>query len=61
MKITCRGKNSLRRALILERKSFFINKIMSGELNPIETEEAIAKVARCNEILFEIKMNASTE
>lgn len=56
---TYRERRNLRQTIIQERKKFYLEKIMTGELNPVETEEIIAKIVKCNEILFEIAMKAS--
>ena len=49
-------KTNLRKQIIIERKNFYLSKIMAGELSAIETEEIVKKVAKCNEILFQLSM-----
>jgi len=49
-------RTNMKKQIIIERKNFYLSKIMSGDLNPRETEEIVMKVAKCNEILFQISM-----
>ena len=49
-------KTNLRKQIIIERKNFYLSKIMTGELGPKETEEVVMKVVECNEILFKLSM-----
>ena len=59
MKNIWKDRTGLKKQIILERKNFYLMKVMSGELNPIQTEDAIMKITKCNEILFEMSMDSS--
>jgi len=50
---------NLKKQIISDRKKFYLDQIMSGDLSPEETEEVIQKVVKCNEILFNLSVQDS--
>ena len=59
MKNTWKDRTNLKRQIILERKNFYLTQVMSGELTPVQTEDVITKIVKCNEILFEMSVNST--
>tara|TARA_B100000700_G_C15043148_1_gene856399 strand:- start:1284 stop:1487 length:204 start_codon:yes stop_codon:yes gene_type:complete len=52
-------RTNLKKQIISDRKKFYLDQIMSGDLSPEETEEVIQKVVKCNEILFNLSVQDS--
>ena len=51
------GRQQLRKKIIEGRKQHYLDRIMQGDLSPSQTEDAVKKVAKCNEILFQLEMS----
>lgn len=51
------GRRQLRKKIIESRKQHYLDRIMQGDLSPSQTEDVVKKVAKCNEILFQLAMS----